>query len=196
MHSNKNINNLLIKIITTYYGKYIRSSFLCKDCMSWQAGGKTLHCGCASNSFHQLKCFVAAVSMLTRLMSLSLLNPKNWTCLLLTIDSAAGDLSILCGNLWSSDEEIWKMHRWLQIISQRLPISKTLVRVQDLMAVISHNTVFVFNYPHLFFTFSRERLNIAILLPTPVFKALFKPQCSLEKEITPYFSSYQFQTEM
>jgi len=91
--------------------------------MSWQAGGKTLHCGCASSSFHQLKCFVAAVCMLTKLMSLSLLSPKNWTCLLLMTDCAAGDLSILWGNLWSSDEEIWKTNSWLQIILQRLLIS-------------------------------------------------------------------------
>ena len=77
MHGNMNKNNLLVKIITTYYGKYIRSSFLCKDCMSWQAGGKTLNYCCSSNSFHQLKSFVAAVGMLTRLMSLSLLSPKN-----------------------------------------------------------------------------------------------------------------------
>jgi hypothetical protein len=190
MHGNMNINNLLVKIITTYYGKYIRSSFLYKDCMSWQAGVKTLHCGCASNSFHQLKCFVAAVGMLTRLMSLSLLSPKNWTCSLLMTDSAAGDLSILCGNLRSSDEEIWKTHSWLQIILQRLLISKTLVRVQDLMAVIPHNTLFVSSYPHLFFTFSRQSLNIAILLPNPVFKALFQLQHSLEKEIISYFNSY------
>jgi len=183
-------NNLLVKIITTYYGKYIRSSFLCKDCMSWQAGGKTLHCGCASHSFHQLKCFVAAVGMLTRLRSLSLLNPKNWTCLLLTTDSTAGDLRMLCGNLWSSDEEIWKTHSWLQIILQRLLISKMFVRVQNLMAVISHNTVFVFSYPHLFFTFSRQSLNVVILLPNPVFKALFKLQCSPEKVIISYFNSY------
>lgn len=120
-------NNLLVKIITTCYGKHIRSSFLYRDCTSWQAGGKTLYCGCASNSFHQLKCFVVAVGMLTRLMSLSLLNPKNWTCLLLMIDSAASDLCILCGNLWSSDEEIWKTHSWLQIILQRHLISKTFV---------------------------------------------------------------------
>jgi hypothetical protein len=158
--------------------------------MSRQAGSKTLHCGCANNSFHQLKSCVAAVGMLTRLTSLSLLSPKNWTCLLLTTDSAAGDLSILCGNLWSSDEEIWKMHSWLQIILKKLPISKTLVRVQHLMAVMSCNTVFVFSYPHLFFTFSKQSLNIAILLPNPVFKALFKLQCSLQKEITSYFNSY------
>jgi len=158
--------------------------------MSWQAGGKTLHCGWTSCSFHQLKCFVDAVGMLTRLMSLSLLIPKNWTCLLLATDTTAGDLSMLCGNLWSSDEEIWKMHSWLQITLQRLPISKTFIRVQNLMAVISHKTVFVFSYPLLFFTFSRQSLNMVILLPNPVFKALFKLQCSLEKDITSYFNSY------